>query len=92
MPMFPLQSKSFILHLNWNQRENLNRGVEIYWFKVKLWYCYFLTNVDDSNIIIFYYEFKFNIESLSCIEVIDFSENRERQRKAYERKKNSPLQ
>ena len=52
MPMFPLQSKSFILHLNWNQRENLNRGVERYWFKVKLWYCYFLTNVDDNNIMI----------------------------------------
>ena len=49
---FPLQSKSLILYLNWNQRENLNRGVDRYRFKVKLWYCYFLTNVDDNNIMI----------------------------------------
>ena len=32
----PLQSKSLILYLNWNQRENLNRGVEKYLFKVNL--------------------------------------------------------
>ena len=63
--MFPLQSKSFILHLNWNQRENLNRGVERYWFKVKLWYCYFLTNVDDNNIMVLIMILKFEIESLT---------------------------
>jgi len=50
--MFPLQSKSFILYLNWIQRENLNRGVKSYLFKVELWYCYFLTNVDDNNTMI----------------------------------------
>ena len=50
--MFLLQSKSLILYLNWNQRENLNRGVDRYRFKVKLWYCYFLTNVDNNNIMI----------------------------------------
>jgi len=47
---FPLQSKSFILYLNWNQWGNLNRGVERYLFKVNLWYCYYQTNVDDNNI------------------------------------------
>jgi len=47
---FRCKVKSLILYLNWNQRENLNRGVEIYLFKVNLWYCYYQTNVDDNNI------------------------------------------
>ena len=32
--MFLQQSKSYVVYLNWNQQENLNRGVERYWFNV----------------------------------------------------------
>ena len=81
--MFSLQSKSFILYLNWNQRENLNRGVERYCFKVKLWYCCFLTNVDDNNIIIL--SSMINLW-LFASEWSIFSEKRERQRIVSEKK------
>ena len=85
--MFLQQSKSYVVYLNWNQQENLNRRVERYWFKVKLWYCYFLTNVDYNNIIISLW-FQVQYNSLTFLHQSDqFSENREKQRKAYERKK-----
>ena len=62
------------------EKFNVNYSIVIFWPTLMI------------TILWFYYEFKFNIESLNCIEVINFSENRERQRKAYERKKSFPLQ